>query len=80
MIKTDEYIFGVVPDLAGKPKTYKIYRANDLTEAIAVVVFENKDYDIFEVPKQKPLTSTEQLKILEACDLFLQKMYFYKWD
>ncbi|NOT80477.1 MAG: hypothetical protein HOP07_15910 [Bacteriovoracaceae bacterium] len=80
MMKTDEYIFWVIPDLAEKPRTYLIYRANDRTKAIAIVVFENKEYDIFEISNDKSLTFTEQLNILEACDIFLQKMYFYNWD
>ncbi len=80
MMTTDEYIFWVVPDLAEKPKTYKIYRATDRTQAIAIAVFENKDYDVFEITRDVSLTYTERLKILAACDLFLQKMYFYNWD
>ena len=80
MMRTDEYIFWIVPSLPEKPRTYLIYRASDEKTAIAIAVFENKDYDIVEIPRKEPLTFTEQLKILEACDLFLQKMYFYKWD
>ena len=80
MMKTDEYIFWVVPELPENPKRYLIYRATDQKKIIAVLQFKDKDYDVFEVPGEKSLTYTEQLKILEACDLFLQKMYFYNWD
>ncbi len=80
MMRTDEYIFWVVPNLPEYPKTYRIYRVNDQKKEIAIAQFENKEYDVFEVPGEKPLTYTEKLKILEACDLFLQKMYFYKWE
>jgi hypothetical protein len=80
MLKTDEYIFWAVPDLPENPKKYLIYRLTDQKQAIAVLQFEDNDYDVFEVPGNEPLTNLEQLKILEACDLFLQKMYFYNWD
>jgi len=80
MMKTDEYIFWIVPTLPDYPRTYRIFRVNDQKNEIAIVQFENKEYDVFEVPGEKPITYAEKLEILEACDLFLQKMYFYKWE
>ncbi len=80
MIKTEEYIFWVIPHLAENPRAYWIYRVGNETKAIAKVIFENKEYDVFEVPSKTRLTYTEKLKILEACDLLLQKLYFYNWN
>lgn len=79
-MENTEYVFRVIPDLADKPRTYLIYRSNERESAIACAVFENGDYNVFEIAREKSLTFTEQLKILEACDIFLKRMYYYNWD
>lgn len=80
MVYIEEYIFWVIPDLAEKPRTYLIYRLKDRTKPIAYVEYDNKRYDFFEISGNDPLQSSERLKIIEACDTFLQQMYFYNWD
>ncbi len=74
---SNEYIFWIIPNLAEKPRSYLIYRANDRSKPVAYVVFENKEY---QVSGETDLTFTEQLKILEACDIFLKQRYFSESD
>ncbi len=80
MVYIEDYIFWIIPDIAENPRTYKIYRADDRTKIIAYAVFDKKQYWTYKVSRHQHLPYTEQLKILAACDIFLEKMYFYNWD
>jgi len=80
MIYIDDYFFKIVPDVAGNPRLYKVYRKDDRSKVIAYAVFHNKQHWTYHASKDEDLPYTEQLKILAACDALVEKMYFYNWD
>ena len=80
MVYIEDYIFWVIPDLAEKPRTYLIYRLSDRTKVIAYVEYDNKRYDFLEIAGNDPISPFERSKIIKACDIFLQQIYFYNWE
>lgn len=75
-----EYVFLILPDLTDKPQSYLIYKQEDRSKPIAMIVFESpEDYEVFNLT-ERDFSNLEELNISLACEKFRHQKYFYKWD
>ena len=76
----NEYTFLMIPDLSNKSQSYWIYRGDDRSKPVAMIIFEDKDnYEIFNLTDQA-FTNLEELNIASACEKFRHDKFFYNWD
>jgi len=72
-----EYDFWIVPDLAIVPhRTYLIYRKNERSKPIGLIVCNDENYETKAIPD---LLLSEELALFDACEKFYKERYRNAW-